>query len=373
MKRRYWRAPWLAFQAAAAVAAAWLVANLVHGADQPFFAPVAAVVALTAPRGQRGAKAIQLLLGVFLGIVVGEIVVILMGAGYGRLAIATFVALSGAALIGDARIGLTQAGTSAILTVISSEGSAGWHRLLDAAIGGGVALFFTQVIFSPEPVALLREAEADALKAIARGLAQTADALRGTDDGGVERAMNTLWALPARLVELARLREAGSRMARRSALWRSQRPEVAAEGTHAARLALVASSTVTLARASFVVTSAARDALAERIRALGAILERLAHAPGDQDVRQRAVEDALAISRPLGSADASDPGVVAATGVLAIIARDVLIFVGLTPHQATEAMRGELAAARVPKPPRAPRLPFGLDRRRRDRRKSGES
>ncbi|MCW2926164.1 MAG: conserved rane protein of unknown function [Thermoleophilia bacterium] len=168
MNGRRLRPAWLALQATAAATTAWLVANMVHAKDQPFFAPVAAVVALTAPRGQRGTKAVQLLLGVFLGIVVGEIVVALMGAGYGRLAIAAFVALCIAAVVGDARVALTQAGVSAVLTVISAEGDAGWHRLLDAAIGGSVALLFTQVIFSPEPVALLREVEGDALKRATR-------------------------------------------------------------------------------------------------------------------------------------------------------------------------------------------------------------
>jgi uncharacterized membrane protein YgaE (UPF0421/DUF939 family) len=138
---------------------------------------------LTAPRGERGTKAVQLFLGVFLGIAIGEIVVALMGAGYGRLAVAAFLALSIAALIGDARVALTQAGVSAILTVISAQGDAGWQRLLDAAIGGGVALIFTQIVFSPEPVALLRRAETDVLKGIASGLTRTADALRGTDQG----------------------------------------------------------------------------------------------------------------------------------------------------------------------------------------------
>jgi uncharacterized membrane protein YgaE (UPF0421/DUF939 family) len=183
---------WLAMQAAAAATVAWLVANLVHAEDQPFFAPVVAVVALTAPRGERGAKAVQLLVGVFVGIVIGEIVVALMGGGYGRLAIAAFLAVCIAAIIGPPGIALTQAGVSAILTVISAQGNAGWQRLLDAAIGGGVALLFTQVIFSPEPVALLRQAETDLLNGIARGLTQTSDALRGTDQSAAERALETL-------------------------------------------------------------------------------------------------------------------------------------------------------------------------------------
>ncbi len=371
MKRRIWLPAWLAFQATVAAAAAWLIANLVHAEDRPFFAPVAAVIALTAPRGRRGTKAVQVLLGVFLGIVVGEIVVALMGAGYGRLAIATFIALCGAAAIGDRRIALTQAGTSAILTVIASNGRAGWQRLLDAAIGGTVALTFTQFIFSPEPVALLRDAETDALKGIARGLSETADALRETDQPAT-RAMKTLSALPARLSELARLREDGARTAQHSLLWRSQRPEIAREALHAGQLAIVADGSVMLARASLDAPSATRAVLAERIHALAGILERLAEAPGDRAVRQQAVDDALAVSRPLNVGGESDPNVDAAVAILGVIARDLLIFAGLTPTEASMAMLGTTARTEVPTPPASPNLPFGLDRRRTRRRASDE-
>lgn len=370
MKRRVWLPAWLAFQATAAAAVAWLIANAVHAKDRPFFAPIAAVVALTAPRGQRGMKAVQLLIGVFLGIVVGEIVVALMGAGYGRLAVAAFVALCGAAAIGDKRIALTQAGTSAILTVIASNGRAGWQRLLDAAIGGIVALTFTQIIFSPEPVALMREAETDALKGIARGLTETENALRGTNPPTVESAMTTLLLLPAQLHELARLREVGSRMARRSALWRVQRTEVAREALDAGQLALVAGGSVMLARTSLDVPPTAREMVADRVHSIASILERLAEAPGDRAVRQQAVEDALAASRPLKAGIISDPNVEAASVILRVIARDILVFAGLAPADATRAMHGNVVRAEVPNPPAAPHLPFGLDRRRSPRRSS---
>jgi hypothetical protein len=156
------------------------------------------------------------------------------------------------------------------------------------------ALIFTQVVFSPEPVALLRRAETDVLKGIANGLTRTADALRGTDQAAVARAlMKTLWVLPARLGELGRLRQAGPRMARRSAIWQSQRAEVSREKADADQLALIAGGSVVLARTSLDVTSPARESLAERLRELGAALERLAEAPGDRAARQQAVNDAL--------------------------------------------------------------------------------
>jgi uncharacterized membrane protein YgaE (UPF0421/DUF939 family) len=54
---------------------------------------------------------------------------------------------------------IAQAAAGAILTVAVANGEAGTQRL----VGVGVALLFTQVLFSPEPLALLRRAEAAAL------------------------------------------------------------------------------------------------------------------------------------------------------------------------------------------------------------------
>ncbi|MEV5830558.1 hypothetical protein AB0L25_33835 [Spirillospora sp. NPDC052242] len=50
-----------------------MIADAVGGARQPFFAPIAAVVALNAVRGRRGVNALHLLTGVILGIGVGEL------------------------------------------------------------------------------------------------------------------------------------------------------------------------------------------------------------------------------------------------------------------------------------------------------------
>ena len=50
--------------------AAWVIAKHVVDHHEPFFAPIAAVVALNAPLGERGLNAVRLLEGVVVGIVV---------------------------------------------------------------------------------------------------------------------------------------------------------------------------------------------------------------------------------------------------------------------------------------------------------------
>lgn len=355
---------WPLLQVSLAVALAWLIANLLHGKGNPFFAPITAAVALSAPRGERGLQAVRLLMGVVVGIATGEAIVALMGMGYGRLAIATFVAMALATVLGGGRTVVAQAASSAILTTIAAAGEAGVHRLIDALIGGGVALIFSQVVFSPEPVALLRHAETDALSRIARGLGMVVDALDREDKGLGDQAIEQLRVLRDRLGELARLSTASKRVARHSAVWRSRVDAVAREQEHADYLDLVAGGSVMLARLALEAKPPGLPLLATRIRELSTVIAALAEAPGDRDTRQRAVDGALGAGRPIES-PAPDHTVVVAVAVLRIVARDVIVFAGLTLDQAEAAMRAGEAGHDVPAPPTTPRIPFGLDRQRR--------
>ena len=54
-------------QGTAAATAAWVIANYVIDHHEPFFAPIAAVIALNAPLGERGLNAVRLLAGVVVG------------------------------------------------------------------------------------------------------------------------------------------------------------------------------------------------------------------------------------------------------------------------------------------------------------------
>jgi hypothetical protein len=130
-------AAWRSFQGTAAATVAWALAKQVGGGHDPFFAPIAAFIALNAPLGERGLNAIRLLAGVLFGIAVGEATVAALG-GYGGLAVATFVAATLAALAGGSRIMVAQAATSAILVVAVAD-EPGVYRLADALIGAATA------------------------------------------------------------------------------------------------------------------------------------------------------------------------------------------------------------------------------------------
>ena len=73
-------------QVTLAAVIAWLVATEVVGHDQPFFAPVSAIITLGLTLGQRGRRAVEVIVGVTLGIAVGDLLVLVLGTGAWQLA-----------------------------------------------------------------------------------------------------------------------------------------------------------------------------------------------------------------------------------------------------------------------------------------------
>ena len=354
---------WLVLQSTLAATAAWVIANHVVGNPEPFFAPIAAVVALNASLGERGRNAVRLLLGVVVGIVAGELTLALLGGGYASLALAVFAGTTVARALGGVRIVIAQAAAGAILTVAVANGEAGTQRLVDALIGVGVALMFTQVLFSPEPLALLRRAESAALADMAEGLSLTARALECDDDDAAEQAMSHLRTLRDRLGELGRTRAASGRVARRSAVWRSQIAPVVRETEDAGRLDLLGGSCIALTRASMTTDPEVRRRLAPHVRALADALADLASEPGDRSARQEAADRALEVARRLATTDTpSAAEAVAAIVALRTVAGDLMIFAGVDAEQADAAVQEGTGEFDVPAPPSSPVAPFGLRR-----------
>jgi uncharacterized membrane protein YgaE (UPF0421/DUF939 family) len=359
---------WPLLQSTAAATAAWWLARWLNDHRDPFFAPMAAVVALNASRGQRGANALRLLAGVVVGIIAGELATTVLGGGYGTLALATFTAMAVAFALGGARVTIAQAATGAILTVAVADGQAGPNRLVDALVGAGVALVFTQVLFSPEPVALLRRAEAAALADMAAGLELTARALERGDHELDQQAMTSLWDLRDRLAELRRTRHASSRVVRHSLLWRARRAPVVHESENAAQLDLLGGSCLLLTRTALALRPPAGRELAPSIRQLAAAIADLATAPGDRATRQRAADRALDLARPVGASPPRPQATLTASAAIRMVATDLAAFAGVVPGQAADAVREGTGDLRVPEPPSAPRTPLGTDRRGRQNR-----
>ena len=137
------------------------------------------------------------------------------GGGVWTLALATFFAMLIARAVDDQPIVVAQAAVSAVLTTFGSQGQ-GWERLVHALIGVGVALVFSQLLFVPEPLRLLRRAECAVLSSLADGLWLTADALEHKNHHLADQETGPLRALPDNLVTLNTVRTASGRIVRHS-------------------------------------------------------------------------------------------------------------------------------------------------------------
>jgi uncharacterized membrane protein YgaE (UPF0421/DUF939 family) len=227
--------------AAATVAAAlsWLLARELFGHPQPLFAAIAAIVCLAPGLPNHGRQAVGLVLGVATGIAVGEAALLVPDTSPAlRLSLATFVAIMIASSYGLLPVVPIQAGVSALLVLALGPETAGTVRMLDVACGTAVGLLFSQVLFTPDPVKLLRAGESALLGAIAAALTEAGAALAADDQaraqaalkrfsdahghlvalaGGIDTARsNASWSLRGRLVRRD-LRAVAGRIERRSA------------------------------------------------------------------------------------------------------------------------------------------------------------
>ena len=357
---------WPLLQATAAATLAWVIAKHGLGHDDPFFAPIAAVIALNTSLGERGLNALRLVQGVIVGIVVGELTLLTVGSGPEALALAVFAAMTVARAVGGVRIVIAQAAVGAILIIALGDVDAGPQRLIDALIGAGVALGFSQILFSPEPVALVRRAAADVLQQMAEGVELTARALEHDDPELGERAMSSLRDLHARIVELRRVTQASQRVVRHSVAWRARTAPVVRETENVGHLDLLGGSCLMLARAVMAMSPAERRWLAPSVRVLAAAMTDLAGDPGDRATRQRAADHALDLARRVAGHDApSQSPLAAAIVIVRIVAADVMVFAGVEPAQAAAVVREGTGEFRVPDPPALSPGPLRPRRRRR--------
>ena len=279
---RSWRG---VVQAALATAIAWMAATELAGHPRPFFAPIAAIITVGVTLGQRTRRAVEVALGVTVGIAVADLLVLLMGSGTWQLVVVVLLAMVAAILLGSGALLVTQAGASAVLVVTlqpPDEAGISFARALDAAIGATVGLAVGRLILPVNALRLVHESAEPVLRELAETLEDVARALEDRSAAGTEAAL-----LRARAIDddVDRFREAidvGQEGFMTTMPRRSARDQVALYATAAAHIDLAVRNTRVLARGAMRaigtgdhvppgVTLAIRE-LAESVRALGLVL-----------------------------------------------------------------------------------------------------
>ncbi len=178
-------------QTSAAAGIAWFLAHDVLGhRSSAFFAPVAAVIALGLGPGNHTRRAAERVVGVAVGILIGDALISAIGRGPGQVALVVFLARSGAIVLGGGAVGVSQAASSAVLvaTVVSSSHGLVPTRFVDALVGGVVGLAVL-VVAPRNPVKLVQRAATPVFAELTGVLDDVAAALAARDLPAIERAL----------------------------------------------------------------------------------------------------------------------------------------------------------------------------------------
>ncbi len=153
---------WMIGQCAVAAAVAWEISVRLLHHSQPLFAPLAAVICLGTSYGQRIRRVAELTVGVAMGIGIADVFVDFTGRGVWQIAVVIIVAMSAAILLDAGVLLVGQAAGQAIVvaTILPLNGSLA--RIVDALVGGGVALIAATIV----PGAPLRRPREQAAKVV---------------------------------------------------------------------------------------------------------------------------------------------------------------------------------------------------------------
>ena len=180
---------WQIAQCAVAAGVAWFLAADVVGHETPFFAPIAAVVSLGTSYGQRLRRVVEVTLGVAVGVLVADLLVIWIGSGWWQLTLIVALSMAAAFLLDGGQLLVTQAAVqSIVVSTLLPHAEAGFIRWTDALIGGAVALVAATVV-PAAPLRRPRESAAVVVRKVAELLRAAADVM---DDGEVEPALDLL-------------------------------------------------------------------------------------------------------------------------------------------------------------------------------------
>ncbi|MET3428430.1 uncharacterized membrane protein YgaE (UPF0421/DUF939 family) [Actinoplanes tereljensis] len=185
----------LAVQAGVAAALAWFVAHDVIGRPVPFFAPIAAVITLASSVGQRARRTAELVVGVAIGIGIGDALILLIGTGPWQIGLVVLLAILVATAVGGGTPLVVQSASSAVLVAtLTSTTGLPWTRFFDALVGGGVGLVVMTVLLPLNPLSVVKRAADPALRALADGLHEVAAALADRDPEAIVLALARLRA-----------------------------------------------------------------------------------------------------------------------------------------------------------------------------------
>lgn len=353
------RASWLPIlQCAFAAGIALYVAADLLGHQRPFFAPIAAVVSLGISLNSRLRRAAELVVGVSLGVLVGDLIIAQIGSGVWQLILVIALAMTIAVFTDGGNLIVNQAGASAVLvtTLLPPGESGGIDRCVDALVGGAAGILVAAVVPVNPVRIVLREARR-VLDDLVTVLTEVAAALREGDPQHASRALRRARATQPAIDELrAAVRSAGE-VATVSPLYRPRRRMLRRYRDLTERADYAHRNARVLARRALTVLEDGEqappelaDAITDLAGAIGALIHELG-LDGDRERARPAVLDAVHRASVLVTDPSTDDPASLSGSVLVAqvrsIAVDLLQATGLSRTEALRALREGLPSPEV--------------------------
>ncbi|MEW9549301.1 aromatic acid exporter family protein [Nonomuraea sp. NPDC050783] len=169
-------------QCAVGAALAWVVATELLGHPRPFFAPIAVLISVGVGLGQRLRRVAELVVGVSLGVGVGDLLVSWIGSGPWQIALVVALAMAIAVLLDGGALFVAQAASSAVLvaTLVPTAGAGGLDRMADALTGGLIGIAAV-ALMPASPFAIAAKHLSGVLDALSTVLERAAEAIEKRD------------------------------------------------------------------------------------------------------------------------------------------------------------------------------------------------
>ena len=342
---------WPVLQASVAASLAFFLAEVIVGHAQPFFAPIAAVICLSVTLGQRNRRAVELIFGVAVGLMVADLLVLVIGNGTLQIAVVVLLAMAMAVFFGGGTLLVNQAAVSAVLVVVLQPPDAVFSpdRFVDALVGGGVALAINY-LFPVNPERLVERAAAPVFDELAAVLEEISAVLRGGDEKRAERALERAREIDGRVRTLNEALEAGHETARLSPTRRRSLRQLEYYGSAGIRIELAVINTRVLARGVYnairredSIAPQLPEAVLDLSRSVRALAEFLEDDEGPEEARRWALEAARSATAVLE--ERHKLGISVLVGQVRSAAVDLLRSTGMDQASALQAL--EDAAGRA--------------------------
>ena len=339
-------------QAGVAAGVAWVIATEVFGHENPFFAPVSAIITLGLTVSERGRRAVEVAIGVALGIAVGDLLVLGIGVGAAQLALVVMLATALAIFLGSGQMLATQAAVSAALVATLQPPTDGvtFARFLDALAGGTVALVVNALVLPADPVAMVRGALRPLAAELAATLDDVAHAILERDRDQAERALlraRGIDGLSSRLVDAVEVSRETTRYAPPRRRWRSRVERYADAATHSdlavRNIRVLARGTIRAVRLDENVPPEVADAVRDLAAAVRAFPDAIDHPERVDRVRDSALRAAATATRVLEETGNLSVSVI--VGQVRSTATDLLAGTGLGADRAADEVRRAVAEA----------------------------